>query len=367
MPDEMQHGEQPQKERSKTSVIFGGIFSAIVVLCGIAGGYGLTSLLYRATGAPPEFVRHILSGITGLLLVFAVMRIAMVIRWRHGQKDSHRFPHQRLIDDIQNALTNIAHGNFDIFVQSGDEGRGPLTDMAESVNRMAAKLGTAENLRQDFVSNVSHEIQSPITSVGGFAALLKNDGLDGETRRHYLEIIETECKRLSNLSNNLLKLSSLDGTAEPLKRTKFRADKQIKQAALMLEPQWTKKNLTLEADMEKAEIFGDESLLYEVWVNLINNAIKFTPEGGRIDITLSAQSDGTVAVAISDNGAGILAEDQPHIFERFYKADKSRNRGQSGSGLGLSLVKKIVELHGGRIEFVSEYQKGTTFTVFLAA
>jgi signal transduction histidine kinase len=189
--------------------------------------------------------------------------------------------------------------------------------------------------------------------------------LSAETRSHYIEIIEAECKRLSNLSNNLLKLSALDGSAVPLKKETFRLDKQIKQAAIMLEPQWTKKNLTLEADIERAEFTGDEALLYEVWVNLINNAVKFTPESGRIDIALRAQADGGLEITVADNGIGISPEAQTHIFERFYKADASRNRDRGGSGLGLSLVKKIIDLHGGRIEFTSECGKGTTFKIFL--
>ena len=144
-------------------------------------------------------------------------------------------------------------------------------------------------LRQDFISNVSHEIQSPLTSIRGFAALLKNDTLTAEQKNHYLNIIEAESKRLSSLSDNLLKLSALETGSEPLSIKEYRLDKQLEKVALMLEPQWSAKNIAMEADLEKLTIQGDEDLLSQVWVNLLHNAIKFTPEGGTIRIILKAR------------------------------------------------------------------------------
>ena len=133
---------------------------------------------------------------------------------------------------------------------------------------------------------------------------------------------------------------------------------------MTLEPQWSAKNIELEADLQKLTVCGDEDLLSQVWVNLLHNAIKFTPENGRIDIALLQDKD-SVIVKIADNGAGIAPDDQIHIFERFYKADKARDRSLGGNGLGLSLVKKIIELHGGTVTVESEIGKGTTFEIFL--
>ncbi|MDR0906921.1 MAG: HAMP domain-containing histidine kinase [Oscillospiraceae bacterium] len=267
-----------------------------------------------------------------------------------------------LFDNINNAIDRIAHGDFNVRIDGGEHH--PLSELTERLNKMARELGTVEQLRQDFVSNVSHEIQSPLTSITGFAALLRNGDLSPELRTHYLEIIESESRRLSKLSDNLLKLSSLDADAEPLKKAVFRLDKQLENAVLMSEPQWTAKKIELSLALEKVEISGDEELLTQVWVNLLHNAIKFTPEGGKIDISLT-RDGGRVRVTVADSGIGIAEEDRIHLFERFYKADKSRDRALGGNGLGLSLVKKITELHGGNIELESEVGKGTAFRVFL--
>jgi signal transduction histidine kinase len=205
---------------------------------------------------------------------------------------------------------------------------------------------------------VSHEIQSPLTSIGGFAALLKNADLPDDERRRYLAIIEAESKRLSSLSDNLLKLSALDN--ESIAMTEFRLDRQLSNIILTLEPQWSGKNLTVDAALPKCVASGDENLLSQVWMNLLVNAIKFTPENGVISVSLNEN-----AVKISDTGVGIAKDELPHIFERFYKVDKARDRALGGNGLGLSLVKKITELHGGKISVESETGKGTTFEIFL--
>jgi signal transduction histidine kinase len=221
-----------------------------------------------------------------------------------------------------------------------------------------------EKMRQDFISNVSHEIQSPLTSIRGFAALLKEDALTPERKNHYVEIIETESRRLSSLSDNLLRLSSLESSDAALSKSEYRLDRQIENAALTLEPQWRAKDITMDAELEKMALCADEGLMSEVWVNLLHNAVKFTPRHGKIMIALRPD-DGEIHCKISDTGPGIAPEDQMRIFERFYKADKARDRSLGGNGLGLSIVKKIVELHGGRVEVTSELQKGTDVNIYL--
>jgi signal transduction histidine kinase len=191
---------------------------------------------------------------------------------------------------------------------------------------------------------------------------LKDPALTREKRLHYLDIIETESKRLSKLSDNLLKLSSLESDAVPLKHALSRLDQQIEAAVLMLEPQWAEKDLLLSLFTEKTTFVCDGELLTQVWVNLLHNAIKFTPPKGAINISLKSDEN-ALSCTIADSGIGIAAEDRIHLFERFYKVDKSRDRSLGGNGLGLSLVKKIVELHEGSIELRSEVGKGTAFTV----
>jgi signal transduction histidine kinase len=247
-----------------------------------------------------------------------------------------------VLRDTMEAIERIAQGDFTALVPV--DRHDPYSQLAESVNKMAQELGTMENARQEFISNVSHEIQSPLTSISGFAALLRNDSLSIDQRSHYLTVIESESRRLSSLSENLLKLSALEAGNESLIMKEYRLDKQLESIALMLEPQWGAKNLFVEAELQKIMLYGDEGLLSQVWINLLHNAIKFTPEGGNICIMLSGSPDGQEVICqIKDSGIGIAPEDRIHIFERFFKVDKARDRSLGGNGLGLSLVKKIVE------------------------
>jgi signal transduction histidine kinase len=223
-----------------------------------------------------------------------------------------------------------------------------------------------EKMRQEFISNVSHEIQSPLTSISGFARALRDTRLSEEERAHYLDIIETESIRLSKMSDNLLKLTSLESEHHPFEPKRYRLDKQLRAVVLACEPLWLDKSIDMDVSLEEGEIDADPDLMNQVWGNLIHNSIKFTPRGGTIGVELQFR-DGEAAVRISDTGIGIGEEDLPRIFERFYKADKSRNRAGGGSGLGLSIVKKIVDLHHGSIDVQSRPGEGTVFTVRLPA
>ena len=235
-------------------------------------------------------------------------------------------------------------------------------ELTSRINKMAQDLRSMEHLRQDFVSNVSHEIQSPLTSISGFAALLRDESLSPGQRRHYLDIIESESKRLSGLSDNLLKLSMLDAEKVPFHPEPYRLDEQLKEILLLLEPQWSAKEIELDAELEEIRVMGDRDLLSQVWINLLHNAIKFSHEGGKITVRLSAQEKNAVCV-ISDTGIGIPEEDLIHIFERFYKVDKARDRKAGGNGLGLSLVKVIVGIHSGTVSASSRLGEGSAFTV----
>ncbi|WP_338048401.1 HAMP domain-containing sensor histidine kinase [Peribacillus alkalitolerans] len=220
-------------------------------------------------------------------------------------------------------------------------------------------------MRQEFISNVSHEIQSPLTSISGFAHTLKNDQLSHEERRHYLQIIEVESMRLSKLSDNLLKLTSLESDHTPFEPKPYRLDQQLRRVILSNEPHWRKKDLEMDVSLEKMTIHADEELMDQVWINLIHNSIKFTPNNGKISVKLINHDMDKVMVMIKDTGIGMTKEVQMHIFERFYKADPSRNRSSEGSGLGLAIVKKIIELHKGDIQVESSPKEGTEVLVML--
>ncbi|USG67166.1 HAMP domain-containing histidine kinase [Brevibacillus ruminantium] len=328
-------------------------FLLYINLCWSAA-YWLTSYLYRQAGVEPsEFVRGLVNSLSGFLLFFITMfLISRFIRPRHLEL------FQLLID----ALRRIAKGDFSVKLDIKMEHQWGL--LVDNINHMAEQLNQMEQLRQEFISNVSHEIQSPLTSISGFARALRSEHLTREERLHYLDIIETESKRLSKLSDNLLKLTSLEAKHHPMERKRYRLDKQLRNIILAYEPQWLEKEIELDVALEKLEIIADEDLMSQVWNNLFANSIKFTPNGGSISMRAEQQGEELI-VKISDTGIGISEEDLERIFERFFKADKSRNRTGGGSGLGLSIVKKIVSMHHGKISVQSRIGEGTTFTIIL--
>ena len=325
-------------------------------------GYVLSSFAFQTTGKPPGFLSYLISVLLGMLIFGIVWRLVseLFLHSKHGQE--HARKRHRFFESTIEAMNRISHGDFNISIDVQEHD--PFSEVAESVNKMARELSSMEAQRQDFISNVSHEIQSPLTSISGFAALLKSDSLTKEQRAHYIDVIETESKRLSKLSDNLLKLSTLESENAPLSKNDFRLDKQMEHAVLLLEPQWMKKNIDIDAKLEKVTLHADEDLLSQVWINLIHNAVKFTPENGRIEVGLHRQEN-RIVCSVADNGVGISQSDQIHIFERFFKVDKARDRALGGNGLGLSLCKKIVELHGGQIAVESEPGRGTKFIVTL--
>lgn len=268
----------------------------------------------------------------------------------------------RPIKKMTEATKRMAKGDFStkLSFRRKDE----IGVLAASFNHMAQELGQMEQMRQDFVSSVSHEIQSPLTSIYGFAKALRNRVIPEADQERYLEIMMTECERLSRLSDNLLQLASLDSEHHPFAPRIYRLDEQLRQVLVAAEPQRADKELRLEDRLEDVTIEADEDLLSLVWTNLLGNAIKFTPENGRITVSLARQ-DGKALVIIADNGIGIAEEDRARVFERFYKADKARRRNAGGSGLGLAIVKKVVTLHHGTIRIDSEPGKGTTVSVTL--
>jgi signal transduction histidine kinase len=261
-------------------------------------------------------------------------------------------------------MRQISKGNFKIELENSGQYR-QFGGIVEGINEMATELSRMETMRQDFISNVSHEIQSPLTSIRGFAAALQDDSLSLESRRHYLNIIEAESRRLSGLSDNLLKLSALEAESFPFERKPYRLDKQLQEMILASEPQWLGKDIEVEADLTETTVAAVKDLLSQVWTNLLHNSIKFTPQGGRITVSLHSIDD-WIEVEVKDSGIGIAEEELPRIFERFYKVDKSRSVSSGGgSGLGLPLVKKIVELHEGSIHVTSRPGEGTAFIVRL--
>jgi signal transduction histidine kinase len=330
----------------------------VFLSAGLIAAFHLTALACDRFGwHPPAVVIQIVNTLLAMVLVvFAVVVFGAVFR------RSRANPFASIIS----ALERIAKGDFSTRVGDDRLARGVVGELVQSVNSMALQLDQMEKMRREFVSDVSHEIQSPLTSIRGFACALRENHLTAEERGHYLDIIESESMRLSNLSTNLLKLASLESEQTKFEPKTYRLDTQIRSLVLACEPQWAGKQLELDVTLDEASIIADEDLLSQVWINLLHNSIKFTPAGGSVRVALHKRAD-RLEMSIADTGIGIGPEDLPHIFERFYKADPSRRPLEGGSGLGLSIAKKVVEMHRGTIAVRSQPGSGTAFTVELPA
>ncbi len=332
----------------------------LISLCWTAAYY-LTGFVYNKTGwIPHELIAFLINAISGFFIFgLSISLIGPFVKKRE----------QHFFSELIVALRRISRGDFRVNLDTrlgpdnGKQGRKhPYAQLVESINEMAANLKVMEELRQQFISNVSHEIGSPLTSISGFAKALKNENLNQEQRQQYLTIIETECHRLSKLSDHLMKLAMLDSERHPFNPSSYRLDKQLVSLILACEPQWEAKKIEMNVEVEEVTIVADEDLMSQVWLNLFYNAIKFTPSGGKIGIML-AQNDKQAIIRVADTGVGISEKDQLRIFERFFKADISRERSAGGSGLGLSIASKIIELHQGSISVASKLGEGTEFTV----
>jgi signal transduction histidine kinase len=336
--------------------IFGVVFFLVFVSFGFSVGFFIVSGTYQLFHLhTSEYIRHMASVISSLIVMSLVGYLFSLFT---------RSRRRNLFHEVLDALSRIAKGDFNVYLDLNAGRRNQFTSLIDHINHMAKQLKQIEEMRQEFISNVSHEIQSPLTSIMGFAQALQSNQLTTDERSHYLSIIEMESRRLSKLSDNLMKLTSLESNHQPFERKDYRLDKQIRTIILACEPNWLEKGLDLDVSLEKVTINADEDLMSQVWTNLIHNSIKFTPNQGIIRIHLEKVEDKTI-VKMSDTGIGITKKDQIHIFERFYKADKARDRSKGGSGLGLSIVKKIIEMHEGTIFVESEEGEGTTFTVTL--
>lgn len=227
---------------------------------------------------------------------------------------------------------------------------------------MVKELAATETLQMDFVSNVSHEFKTPISAIDGYATLLQGNPHLTKEQTEYTDKIIYNVRRLSGLVSNILLLSKIENQAIPVRKEKFRLDEQIRQAILALETKWAEKEIDLEAELENISYIGNETLLMHVWLNLIDNAVKFSPRGGSIRIRLTA-SEQNILVSVRDHGCGISEPELKRIFEKFYQTDTAHK--EEGNGLGLALAHRILLIHHGRIEVENCRTGGCRFLVIL--
>ncbi|AIQ74288.1 MULTISPECIES: HAMP domain-containing sensor histidine kinase [Paenibacillus] len=268
----------------------------------------------------------------------------------------------RPITRLTTATKRISKGRYDIKLNTWR--RDEIGQLASHFMIMSRELERTNRARQEFVANVSHEIESPLTSIQGFAQALKDSTLPEDERLQYLNIIDQESHRLSLLSKQLLTLSSLDYDPNSIQKKSTDLRAQLRQVVQIMEWRLTEKQLAVRLNLADISVLGDSNLLFQVWMNLLSNAIKYTPAEGSIMISAKLVEQNCI-VSVSDTGEGISAEELPLIFDRFYKVDRARTHETHSSGLGLAISQKIVEAHNGTIEVTSTLGEGTTFTVTL--
>lgn len=234
-------------------------------------------------------------------------------------------------------------------------------EVSDSFNKLAEELQNTEMLRSDFVNNFSHEVKTPIVSIAGFAKLLRLGNLSEEEREQYLISIEEESKRLAQMATNVLNLTKVENQSILTGKSSFNLAEQIRSAILLLVSKWENRDLEFELALEELSIVANEEMLKQVWINLLDNAIKFTPEQGKITVSLALEGE-HMRVAVSNTGSEIAPEHLDKIFRKFYQTDESHST--EGSGVGLAIVKRVLELHRGSIAVTSE-QMLTTFHVLL--
>ncbi len=267
------------------------------------------------------------------------------------------------LNGLTGGLKSVAEGDFT--VRLDEKSGGPLSQAYADFNKMGEELQSIQTLRSDFINNFSHEFKTPVAAIGGFAELLLEPDVTEEERDEYCRLIAGESKRLAELADSTLLMAKVESQQIVVEKEWFSLDEQIKQCAILLAGSWEKKEIAFSASLEPVQYLGNEALIRHVWMNLMGNAVKYTPPGGQISIRLesSRPEKGEVRFSVTDTGIGMSPQVCGHIFDKYYQADPSRS--DRGLGLGLSIASRITQLCGGRILVESQEGKGSTFTVIL--
>lgn len=295
---------------------------------------------------------------------FWVFSAALFTWWTSYQLKCHEEKPMKIFAE---AASRVSNGDFSVYLKPIH--RADRLDYVDAMfldfNKMVEELGSMETLKTDFVSNVSHEMKTPIAIIKNYAEMLQMKHITEEQRQEYAKSIEDAAVRLSDLISNILKLNKLENQRITPEVEIYNVCRQLCECVLQFEGEWEKKEIELETEIEDvAMVKADESLLELVWNNLISNAIKFTKPGGSIAIRQTSTRD-YIQISVSDTGCGMSGEIMKHIFDRFYQGDSSHSK--EGNGLGLALVQRVLELLDGDIQVFSEEGRGSTFTVTLPA
>ncbi|MBP3568834.1 MAG: HAMP domain-containing histidine kinase [Lachnospiraceae bacterium] len=265
------------------------------------------------------------------------------------------------LEQISKASRQVAAGDFTPEISYHGEFE-ELENTFQNFNRMVKELNSVEIMRNDFIADVSHEFKTPLSAISGYATLLQDSELTEEERNDYIRKIFFNIEKLNDLTENILRLSKMEHQQFLEQPVRFRLDEQIREAIVLLEPKWSAKNMNLDLELPEVVFTGHSSLLFQVWTNLIGNAVKYTDEGGTVSVTLKETRE-YVSVEVRDTGIGMSEETKRHIFDKFYQGDTSRK--SQGNGLGLAICMEIIKKCGGEITVDSILGIGSMFLVKL--
>ena len=352
MKDNRERFENAIKRSRFPPSLFGAYLGVLLLMSGIHTGV----IIFMNRMQWNDVIQSIIP-----IIYWGVVAGGLTLFTRKKVKDTYEEPMQKLAK----ATMKVANGDFSVYVPTlHTADRFDYMDiMILDFNKMIEELGSIETLKTDFVSNVSHEMKTPIAVIKNYAELLKIKNLSEEKRNEYAESIEHAAVRLSNLITNILKLNKLENQRIGVELQNYDVCRQLCECILQFEEVWDEKCIELEVELEDtAKVYADENLMELVWNNLLSNAIKFMEPGGTVKVT-QVSDETYVKVSVSDTGCGMSSECIRHIFDKFYQGDTSHS--QEGNGLGMALVKRVLDLMDGEIQITSEEGKGSNFVVML--
>jgi len=307
-----------------------------------------TGMLF--TGKEPR--SSIMYSVLLIMVVLFVIAICIVC-WKN-------YKIIKAIKSLEDVTEEVSRGNFKVEIEYTEDET--INQFVRNFNNMVKELDSMETLKEDFISNVSHEFKTPLSVIKSYSKALSRDNLDKEIKKQYQEVLQNNIEKLTNLTSNILNLSKLENQEMVLDKKDFLLDEQIRQCIVSLQPSWSKKNIDFKLDLPSTTYHGSEELINQIWQNIIGNAIKFSHDNGEISISI-IKSENDINVVIADNGVGMNEETCKKVFDKFYQGDTSHSG--DGNGLGLALVSRIVKICDGDIKVESTLGKGTTFTVVL--
>ena len=347
--------KQKSKQRfALTLIVSLGVFSLIAVAAGLAVAIVMTlwklGVIDSVEGDPSLF---------GVVMLMAASSMIMGFLITMGTSKLFLRPFTHLADQ----LNRLAKGDFSARLNFGKpfSSHSSMKEIEDSFNTAAKELGQTQMLRGDFINNFSHEFKTPIVSIAGFAKLIRHGNLTQKQQDEYLAIIEEESLRLSSMATNMLNLTKVENQTILTDVSEFNLSEQLRSAVLLLADKWSQKGLVLDIEFGEYLVSANEELIKQTWINLIDNAVKFSKPGGTLGIGICEEND-MICVSISNEGKDIPPENLERIFHKFYQVDESHS--SEGNGIGLAIVKRVVELHRGKI-FVHSENGTTTFSVYL--